>query len=65
MPYVHVYALPRPNETKAKCMQRLTDVMAEDLNVAKDQIHFIWHDMAADDIAKGGVTIAEAKKAKG
>jgi 4-oxalocrotonate tautomerase family enzyme len=64
MPYVHVYALPRPTETKAKCMQRLTDTMAEDLNVGKDQIHIIWHDVPSDDIAKGGVTMTEIKKAK-
>lgn len=65
MPYLHVYALPRPSEMKAKAMTRMTEVMAEELGIAADQIHFIWHDMPAENIAKAGVTMAEIKKAKG
>jgi phenylpyruvate tautomerase PptA (4-oxalocrotonate tautomerase family) len=65
MPYLHVYALPRSPEVKAKAMKRLTDVIVEECGTLTDQVHVIWHDVPADGIAKGGVTIAESKKAKG
>lgn len=62
MPYIHVYALPRDAELKARTMSRMTDAMAEELKIGKDQIHVIWHDEPAENIAKGGVTIAESRK---
>lgn len=62
MPYLHVYALPRSPEVKAKTMARLTDVVAEECGTPKDAVHIMWHDLPAEDIAKGGVTMAEMKK---
>lgn len=62
MPYIHVYALPRTADVKAKSMARITDVVAEECGCSKDSVHVIWHDEPPENIAKGGVTMADAKK---
>lgn len=61
MPYIHIYALPRAADVKAKSMARITDVIAQECSVGKESIHIIWHDAPPENIAKGGVTVAEAR----
>lgn len=63
MPFITIKMLEgRTPEKKKELMEKVTDVVAETLNIPKENIYLFLEDMKPDTYAHAGVFASESRK---
>jgi 4-oxalocrotonate tautomerase len=64
MPHVQItWVEGRTPEQKRKIAERITNVLIEDGRAKRENIHVVFHDVAATNYAEAGVLVADQKRA--
>ncbi len=62
MPFVDITIVPGRNaEKKEELMRKVTDAIADVLQIPKDRVHVVLHEVPKENIADGGVPLTKAK----
>jgi len=60
MPTVQISLLPgRSSEKKEQLMQKVTDAVAEALQIPKDRVHILLYEIPKENIAHGGIPLSK------
>ena len=62
MPFVDITIVPgRSAEKKEELMKKVTDAIADTLQIPGDRVHIVIHEVPRENIADGGVPLTKAK----
>ncbi len=60
MPIVQIDMIAgRTPEMKEKLIQKVTDAIADALQISKDKVHIVLHDVPKENIGHGGVPLTK------
>ena len=63
MPTVHINMLSgRTAEKKEELMAKVTDAIADALQIPKDRVHILLHELPKENIANAGVPLSKANR---
>jgi len=63
MPTVHINMLSgRTAEKKEELIKKVTDAIADTLQIQKDRVHILLHELPKENIGHGGVPLSKANR---
>ncbi len=62
MPVVHIDMISgRTPEMKEKLIEKVTDAITDALQISKDKVHIVLHDVPKENIGHGGIPLSKQK----
>jgi 4-oxalocrotonate tautomerase len=63
MPTVHINLLSgRTTEKKEELITKVTDAIADTLQIPKDRVHILLHELPKENIGHGGVPLSKTNR---